>query len=523
MFWQNNSVVRLALPFVLGMVGANLYIEELLGCQNVLMAVMGGGMVLLLVGYVWRRQPLMKHLFGLGLTLCVLTVGALLYVMRYERQADVTLAENQEVRGVVKQQPVEKTKSWAVEIETEEGRLLAYMAKDSIHSPALLDAGDSLSFSCRHLRLTAPHLLSSDNADSTFLPYRRYLFFKGVSATCYVAADAWERKGRAEAGLLRVFDDVRRQMHLAYLEAGLEGDGATILEAMTTGNRKGLSAELRQAYARSGVAHVLALSGFHLTLVLAIFNMLSHRFCTLRWRRVLAVLFIPLIWSFCLLAGMPPSLVRATIMCSIVQLVLVIGRENDMLSGCALAAVVMLAVNPLLLQDVGFQLSFVSIVSIFTFRPKLFMGGGERRYIYKFLFDTVCVALVCSLMTFPLVAYYFGQVPLLGVVTNLAVSLLVPLLMFGALAWWLLYLLGIKWLLLAGGLAFLAEVMNDVVRVVGSLPFATFTYRPTGVQVAVLYVLLPCVLVFWRTRKPSMLKASLLSLMALAVCIVAGI
>ena len=523
MFWQNYPLLRLAIPFIAGMCGADFFIQELMGRQPVLFGVACGWMVLLLVVHRWVRKPVQQSLFGLTAALFVLTVGALLYVVKYERMCEVPFSDFQKVDGVASQPPVEKAKSWAVEVETEDGRLLAYMAKDSLHSPAIIRTGDSLSLSCHYLRLTAPHLAMADSAESDFLPYRRSLFFKGVSATCYVPADAWQQKGRAEGSWMGVFDDVRQQMHLAYMEAGLEGDGADILEAMTTGNRKVLSDDLRQAYARSGVAHVLALSGFHLTLVLAVFNLLLHNFCTLRWRRVLAVFFIPLIWAFCLLAGMPPSLVRATIMCSIVQIVLVMGRDTDMLNGCAMAAVLMLCVNPLLLRDVGFQLSFVSIVSIFLFRPQLFYVRPERRRIAKFFIDTVCVALVCSLMTFPLVAYYFGQIPLLGVVTNLVISVLVPLLMFGALAWWLLYIIGVKWLLLASGLTLLAEVMNCVVLFVGSLPFATIAYRPTGVQVAVWYVLLPSVFFFWRTRKASALKVSLLSVIALAVCMVLGV
>lgn len=514
MFWQTHPLVRLVLPFIAGMAGANFFIEYLVGRQTVLFAIAAVLAFLLYILYTGVRRPNRDQLFGLTASLLMATIGTWLYVEKYEAMETVGLTEGKEYGGVVAQAPVEKDKTWAVEIETGEGQLLGHFAKDSLHSPSMLHPGDSVWFTPRHLRLTSPRLAAADSTNAGFLFYYRYLFFKGIRATAYVPSNAWQQTGKAGGSfsLLHVFADVRQQMHLAYAEAGLDDEAGSVIEAMTTGNRSVLSSDLRQAYVRSGVAHVLALSGFHLGLLLMMFNLLVQNFCTLRWRRIVSFCFIPMIWAFCLLAGMPSSLVRATIMCSIVQVSLIVGRPDNMLNGCALAAFLMLVVNPLLLQDVGFQLSFLAIVGIAASTPRLFDINTQSHKIKTFLLNTLLVSVAYSLVTFPLVAYHFGQVPLLGILTNLLITLLVPLLMFGALTWWILYVLGIRWLLLAGGLATLAGWMNTLASAISTLPFATISFRPTIPEVLTLYLLIGSLWYYAYHRTALPLKLALSSL-----------
>ena len=115
-------------------------------------------------------------------------------------------------------------------------------------------------------------------------------------------------------------------------------------------------------FSKAGISHVLALSGFHLTVIVALLDVLLMRgLFKRRWRKITALMIIPFIWAFTLIAGLPPSLVRATTMCSFLQLALVIGNNQGLKNACGIAVFLMLVANPLQIMDVGFQLSFLSL------------------------------------------------------------------------------------------------------------------------------------------------------------------
>lgn len=516
--WQKYPLVRLALPLVVGMVGANFCISWIDWNISVLFTVLCALAAMLVLVHFVVKDAWHDHLFGLLTIAFSFVLGATLFVHRYVQQEQCVPIENEWIEGVVADEPQEKEKTFAARVRLENGLLLAYLAKDSLHSPALLHRGDRIAFSAQNITPNSPRQHPQDSLSQVFAPYHRSLFFSGIAATCYVPSASWCQQNSAmESSWIDGMTDLRQQIHTVYAEQDFDGDGGALVEALTTGNRAGLSRQIRESYARSGVAHLLALSGYHLTVILLLFNCLIHHFCLLRWRKVLALMLIPLIWAFCIMAGMPPSLVRATTMCTILQVALVAGKEYDMLNATALTAIVMLLWNPLQLMNVGFQLSFISVVGIGVFLPKLFVTNTNRSKMLKFCIDVLTVSLVCSLVSFPLVAYYFGHVPLLSVLTNLALSPLMMVLMLSILAWWVFYGLGLTIPFLSGGITAVAMAMNAVTAWVASLSFATFSYRPSEAEVALLYAILFFIYRYWHTRSARMLQLFLCCIIALCL------
>jgi competence protein ComEC len=216
------------------------------------------------------------------------------------------------------------------------------------------------------------------------------------------------------------------------------GARAGLVEALLVGSRGGIDPVLNAAFQRSGLVHLLSISGFHvgvlaLTLLAAI-GWLARRFETLllwgnvrRWS-VLAVL--PIVIGYLLLTGVGAATVRSVLMLGAVCLALLDEREHDHLDTLILAAVVMLAVSPWLVFDISCQLSFLALLGLILLTPPLkrllpavSFPGGEQ------VLGLVAASLAAILATAPLVAYYFHLFGLTGIVANLFV---VPLVGYGA-------------------------------------------------------------------------------------------
>lgn len=506
--WQKYSVVRLAIPFMTGICGASLLMEHVTWRPDMLFVVM---CCLLMVAVVCHRvtshAPLFRHLFAASIFGAFLLVGATIYIIRYNDIATAVHPQQAVFRAVVVEAPQPKRRTAAVELTTTDGaHLLAYLQTDSAHSPLTLQRGDTLLFSPLHTNLTCPARRDSvaiTPADTSALArYTASLFFRGISATCYVPSQRWSHTSPAQRDT--TWND---RLHAYYAHSPLDSTTMSMVEALTIGRREGLSRQLRNDYSAAGVAHVLALSGMHLGLLLTLLNFLIFRFLSYEWRQRTMLAVIPLLWVFTYVAAMPSSLVRATVMATFLQVGFAFGRQYIVLNALALAAILMLAADPLQLHNVGFQLSFLSMLGVaLVFKPLFLKSSPSAKYskpiipkllrIVRPCLTLIMMTVSTTLFTAPVVAYHFGQLPVYSLVTNLVVPPLVMLLMWGAIAWLLLFWWPEAQAVVAHGLDVLVGVQNAVVQTIAQWPAATIQLQPTAIVVLLYYLLLAAALLF---------------------------
>lgn len=144
----------------------------------------------------------------------------------------------------------------------------------------------------------------------------------------------------------------------------IPGDAGAVCRAMTAGDRSGITPELRAAYSRSGLSHLLAVSGLHTGIVFALVNLLLWWLPLLRRGHLLRnLLAAACIWIYVAAAGFPPSAVRAAVMFTMLQSALASASEYNGLNALAAAAFGMLLWNPAWLGDISFQLSFAAVAA----------------------------------------------------------------------------------------------------------------------------------------------------------------
>ena len=231
-------------------------------------------------------------------------------------------------------------------------------------------------------------------------------------------------------------------------------DAAAFAKALLLGDKSGITWAQSGEFSRSGISHIVAVSGLHVSILFALVGVVTGK-----RRFLLAIVGIPVLLFFGAMAGFTASVTRAVIMEILLLLALVLNREYDPPTALSFAVLVMLLQCPLTIAGIGFQLSVASVAGIFLFYAKLdgwlkawLPGKGKtlRGRVERFLTASVAVTLSATGMTVPLTAIHFGVVSLVGVVTNLLVLPVVSFIFYGTMA---VGALGCAYMGLASGLA----------------------------------------------------------------------
>lgn len=219
-----------------------------------------------------------------------------------------------------------------------------------------------------------------------------------------------------------------RHYFLGVIERWLPRDEAGLLSGLLLGERARLSPELRKAFSDSGVMHVLAVSGLHIGILVAILWVVFKVLRLPPWVS-LPLLFI----SLFLYAGITefrPSVVRAGLMCGLAGAGMLLGRRVNPLNSVIVAGVFILLLSPQALQEPSFQLSFAATLGILLFYPRLyewFRGFNPHKLIQRLLLNPISVSISAQLGVSPLLLYHFFRLPLQAVAANLFIVPLVGL------------------------------------------------------------------------------------------------
>lgn len=205
---------------------------------------------------------------------------------------------------------------------------------------------------------------------------------------------------------------------------------ASLMAGILYGERGNMSKEVKDSFSNSGLSHIIAVSGYN-TSIIALIVMAVFIFIGC-WRKQAFWLSSGSLVLFTLFTGATASVVRAAVMSIFVMLGSYWGRSARMLNSLMLAATLMLLLNPKVLFDVGFQLSFVATIGVAYVGPILtsyFIGNKDLNGIKKTvleLFFTTCGAMT---VTLPLTIFYFGRMPVLALLANILVVGFIPVIM----------------------------------------------------------------------------------------------
>lgn len=312
--------------------------------------------------------------------------------------------------------------------------------------------------------------------------YIYYLKNKRIFLTGYALPGNYA-VGKPQAGVFTFFKSLRDDLEIALEHTGLDRPTKEFLISFLLGDKTYMREEDRLNFTDAGVAHIFAVSGFHVSLVGGIILALLSLVFTGHLRRWRFMLALPFVWFYILLVGASPATCRAGIMLSIGFSALFLQRKNNSLRSLGWAVVLILCFCPDALFDIGFQLSVVCVGSLLLIASPLnFVRHREHPVLYRVVGLTL-VALTASFSVWILTGYYFHRFSLMFLPLNLVAVPLLPVFIVVALVYLVLAFLGIDATFLARILDSSFRVFSDSAATLTSASHTFDHFYPSAVSV----------------------------------------
>lgn len=345
---------------------------------------------------------------------------------------------------------------------TSMGKLLVTIPVNN-DAPGNIQYGDVLLLPANYKTVDAPH-------NPGEFDYKRWLANHQVYHQLYVPPDkVFHYKLQAGHPLITYAIRLRKQQ-VAFFKKNLHHPEAfAVASTLILGYRADLSKETLAAYSKTGTIHALSVSGMHVGIIYLVLHTLLQFMDRSRVLKVSrCLLIVGLIWFYALVTGFSPSVLRSAFMLSTFIIGKTVSRHSNSYNTMAFSAVALLIYQPLLLFDLGFQLSFLSVFGLIYLQPLLYHLLYFKALWADKLWNYTALSIAAQLTTFPLSVYYFHQFPLLFLFSNLFILLPVSLIMYIGL----LMLLA-KLEFLAPLLEYLLNFMNAGLTWIAELPYAT--------------------------------------------------
>ncbi len=344
------------------------------------------------------------------------------------------------------------------------------------------------------VRLTGD-LLALDSVNDT--DYAAYLVGEGIAAVMrYPGVERLDTGGEsAVRRALYAIKDRGREV----IQTTLPEPHAALLTGILLGDSSGLPRQLRDDFRKTGMTHIIAISGFNVAVIIALLDQLAAPLLPRRTAAMAIMLFIGL---YAVLVGAGASVVRAALM-GVVYLIglRLLGRPTLAVSGLFVAAFLMTLADPHTLRNVGFQLSFAATLGLMLYagpwgggldrRLAVFLAPETRGRVLGFLREIVLVTLAAQVLVLPLLAYHFGQISLASLPANVFI---VPAQTGLMTAGGVTLLLGLAWPGAGQLTAWVAwlflEYTIEAVRLAARLPLASVPWGLSGVGLAAIYALI---------------------------------
>lgn len=408
------------LAFIVGIFLNSLYSIP----QSIELGFLFSGIFLLIIALIGRN----KKLTVLGFCLFFVFIGSWRYQIAESKILNNELKEYNDwdqkiiLSGVVIQEPEIKIDRIRLEVKVEE--LTIDNERVIVSGKALVtadlypkyDYGDKIKIKGK---LNSPPVFEGFN-------YKDYLARKGVYSVLY-----WpeieliaQKKGNPVSTLVLSFKEKLRTS----VNQNLAPPQSVILEGIILGEEGRMAESLKEKFNITGLRHITAVSGMHITILSAVLMQLLIGFGF--WRKQAFYLTIILLFLFIVMVGLPSSAVRAGIMGGFFLFSQKIGRKNSAGRTIIFAAAIILIFNPLLLRfDVGFQLSFLAVAGIIYLNP-IFLNWfkiiPEKEFLN--LRSIISMTLAAQIFTLPILVYNFGRISLVGLLANILILPFISLL-----------------------------------------------------------------------------------------------
>ena len=338
------------------------------------------------------------------------------------------------------------------------------IAKDE-QSVSLLNR-DKIAFYANWKKIESPH-------NPFQFDFKKFMEHKGIFSQSYIGAKNWTLLERNSNNIYSC-SNLWRNKFLSLIEnSGIKGDELSVLSALTVGSKDLISKDLKHYYSSAGAMHILAVSGLHVGIIYWVIEfLLGLFFPSKRFIHLKVGISLSFLWLYALISGLSPSVLRASTMLSFLIFGYAINKKTNVYNNLAASAFFLLFIDPFLIVQAGFQLSYFAVLGILFFQPKIFQWIKFKNLFLNKIWMLSSVSIAAQLGTFPLGLFYFHQFPVYFIVTNLIVVPGAFVALIGSLLLLLFQLntFSMKWI--GENLDVLVGYINKFVQQIDGLPFS---------------------------------------------------
>jgi competence protein ComEC len=385
------------------------------------------GVLIVLLGITWTRKKKLENLpFGILALLCTIGLGMLAIALTLpdnntKHYSGFKLSTDPyfllKFREILK--PNDFNDRYIVEVSAidstpAKGRILLIVKKDTLSHKFNVD--DEI------YTLKLPELIRPPLNPYEF-DYAAYLKKTGVNHQLKLGSWDYIIKKDASRSLSGLTEVVRQRIISGLGTSNFGGEEFAIIQALLLGQRNSIGTDTYNNYRNAGAVHILAVSGLHIGIVLLLCQFLLSPLERLpRGRIIVLILTVILLWGYALLAGLSPSVIRAVCMFSFAAYAVYLNRPTSSFNILALSMFfILLVYDPMLLFQVGFQLSYAAVFAIFWLFPKLQRFWNPENFILKKVWQLISVSLAAQIGVLPISLFYFHQFPGLFFISNLLI------------------------------------------------------------------------------------------------------
>jgi len=416
--WREIPFARLVLALTIGILLA-IYLPKQPSASLLWTGLIGSGVCILILNFV-KIDFKLRWLYGFNLSLFLILFGWQI-TSSYNELSDNSHFQhyisysNNVIGKVGRIQPTSTGKTRlqlsveAIQIDSSapkivNGNLLVYLDSSALSN---LQYGDRISLAANITPIEPPK-------NPKAFDFSRYMHFQNIHYQAFVKPDNWQlvEKGDGWHPMQIATRLQKRFIHILRKHITSEDEFA-VASALILGYRDEISEEINTAYKNTGATHVLAVSGMHVGFLYIGISFLLGFVKSNRksWKITKVIIELGSIWLFSLITGGAASILRAAVMFSFIIIGKALQRESSIYNSLAASAFCLLCYNPYYLMDVGFQLSYLALVGIIYFEPKIYKLIYIENKVIDYIWQLTAVALAAQIVTLPISLYYFHQFP----------------------------------------------------------------------------------------------------------------
>ena len=249
--------------------------------------------------------------------------------------------------------------------------------------------------------------------------YANYMKNKRVYHQVFLKQDSFQVVQSKDFSIFRKVSAIKNKITYNLKSKGFVQDELGIIVSLVMGNKSKVSKDLLSDYSSAGAIHVLAVSGLHVGIVyLILTTLLGFLKRIKRGNYILLILLLITMWAYAIFTGLSASVTRAVIMLSFVAIGKQLSRVTNMYNTLAVSAFLLLLYNPNYIFEVGFQLSYLAVLSIVYIHEVIEKIYTPKYQITNYFWQITCISVSVQIGTFPISVYYFHQFPILFIITN---------------------------------------------------------------------------------------------------------